>query len=420
MRLTKTAVERLPLPETGQKLVWDDVLKGFGVRLTRGSRSYVVESRVDGRTRRVTLGAHGVLTAEQARTRAKKALGAMADGKDPNTEKKAARARSVTLRECMEDYIRDHRGLKQSSIESIRKQVLGKKPRKNIEPAISFKAWADQPVGGITRTKVQAHYRKMAERSPAQANQAFRILRALLNYSRAAYRAADDSPILSVENPVSVLSDAGLWANVDPKRRRVPPERIGAAWALLESLREDPVQTAASRTGADIAAFLLLTGARWGEAAQLTWDRVNLGDGSWHLPDPKNRRAVTLPLSDAACAVLGARADYHDSVYVFPARAAGGYIHDARRTFERLSEVAGGRVSPHDLRRSFRAVAEKCGIELWKTKLLMNHASTDVTIKHYTETGDLRDFKPESDKIGRWIGDAARVAKAPNVVRIRA
>lgn len=422
MRLTKTSVEKLPLPDSGQRIVWDDTLKGFGVRLTPGSRSYVVESRVNGRTRRVTLGAHGVLTADMARKRAQKALVSMTEGKDPNREKKAARARSVTLRECMDDYIRDHADLKASSVAGIRKHIEGNRaPRhKNVRPAINLSAWADLPVASITRDDVQKQYRKMKARSPAQANQAFRVLRSLLNYARAAYRSADDKPILPAENPVSVLSDAGSWAYVPARRRRIAPEKIGTAWALLESLREDPAQTTSSRTGADICAFLLLTGARWSEAAQLTWDRVNVAEGWWFLPDPKNRNSVTLPLNAAARAVLMGRVE-NGSEYVFPGRSGEGHVKEARRTFERLAEVAGNPVSPHDLRRSFRAVADKCGIELWKTKLLMNQVTkTDVTIKHYTETGDLREFAAEAERISTWILTEAHRTAESNVVRLRA
>jgi integrase len=421
MRLNKTAVDALKAPAEGQRFEWDDTLKGFGVRVTPGSKSYVAQSRVNGRTRRVTLGSHTEIACDEARKRAKKALAAMSEDVDPNAEKKIARATSVTLREVTEGYISDHTDLKASSIANIRKHVFGLKPKANGTPALSFKQWVDLPVTTITRDKVQTLYRKMVERSPAQANQKMRVLRALMNYARATYRNADDTPLLP-ENPVAVLSDAKVWARVEPKKRRVPLDKVGVAWTLLAKLRSDEAQAAASRTGADIASFLLLTGCRWSEAAQLTWDRVDLDGASWHLPDPKNRNAVTFPLSSTAVDLLKARVGL-DATYVFPARSRGGYLHSATGTFDKLSEAIGGiAVSAHDMRRTFRAIADRCGIELWKTKALMNHVSIkqDVTLGSYTDLSDLRYLSDDIEKVAKWIANEARIATASNVVKLRA
>ena len=85
-----------------------------------------------------------------------------------------------------------------------------------------------------------------------------------------------------------------------------------------------------------------------------------------------------------------------------------------------VSEIAGLHLSPHDLRRTFRAVAGECGIELWKTKLLLNHVSTDVTIVNYTETSDLRYLAPEVERIAAWIERQAALAGAGNVLRMTA
>ena len=83
MRLTKTLVERVPVPAVGQAFYRDDLLLGFAVRVTAsGVRSFVVEKRIDGKVRRQTLGRFGVLTVEQARREAQKFLGQVATGRD--------------------------------------------------------------------------------------------------------------------------------------------------------------------------------------------------------------------------------------------------------------------------------------------------------------------------------------------------
>jgi|SRR5262245_52087723 len=77
MKLDKKAIARLALP-TGKTdfIVFDELLPGFGLRL-RGAggqvrKSWVVQYRRAGRSRRLLLGSAEVLSAEQARAAAKK------------------------------------------------------------------------------------------------------------------------------------------------------------------------------------------------------------------------------------------------------------------------------------------------------------------------------------------------------------
>lgn len=405
MKLTKKIIDALPLPSSGQKLIWDDEVKGFGLRLTVAKKTYIVQGRVRGKNteRRISLGEHGVLTAEEARKRARKELAAMLEGTDPVEQNKRAKVQAVTLSKVVEKYLEDRRDLKDSSRADINKH-LGK----------SFTNWAGKPFVEISRDDVLQRFRELSDRSPAQANQAFRILRALMNYARAAYRHGD-MPII-VENPVSILSDAKMWNHVRARSGRIPTEKIGAAWNALQEMRNAPDQSRIGETLADAVSFLLLTGARWSEMAGLTWDRVNLEDGSWYLPDPKNRNPVTFPLPKAAVDILKVR--LQKSGYIFPSRNANGqHISEARGALEKVSTAVGVRVTPHDLRRTFRAIAGECGVEYWKTKLLMGHKmSGDVTITHYTETADLRYLAPESNLIADWIFRQGVIAAAGNVL----
>jgi integrase len=402
MKLTKEMVEKAPLPDKGQTFIWDSELRGFGVRLNPGGRTYIVQSRVKGRTRRVSIGRHGVLTVQEARKKAQTELAKMLNGVDPVMEKAKEEAFSMTLRKLSEQYISDRRDLKKTSIKDIHKHIM-----------TSFATWADRPAVEITRDKVAVLFRELSEKGPAQANQAFRILRALLNYAKAAYR-PDGKPII-LENPVDILSDAKLWNRIQPRSGRVPTNKVGVAWNTIQAEREAPGQSIISRTLADIAAFLLLTGARWSEAAGLTWDRVNLDEKWWYLPDPKNRNPVTLPLSDVAVEILSARP--RTGTFVFPKRSGAGHVVDGRGIMSKISEAAGVQLSAHDLRRTFRAVAGECGIELYKCKLLMNHRlSGDVTINSYTETSDIRYLAPEINQIAEWIQRQGVIASKENVV----
>ena len=93
MRITKRLLDSIK-PTHDDHFVWDDMLIGFGVRVqATGAMSYVVKYRAgSGRgapTRRVTIGRVGTLTPDEARTVARKTLGAVAHGTDPAALKAA-------------------------------------------------------------------------------------------------------------------------------------------------------------------------------------------------------------------------------------------------------------------------------------------------------------------------------------------
>ena len=75
-RLTKRVVDAAQTTDA-DVFVWDSELPGFGMRVKKsGAKSFFVQYRnKNGRSRRLTLGRYGILTAEEARTEAKLALG---------------------------------------------------------------------------------------------------------------------------------------------------------------------------------------------------------------------------------------------------------------------------------------------------------------------------------------------------------
>src|SRR4249920_3441214 len=71
MKLTDFSIRALQPPETGSRIVYDDALPGFGVRITEtGTKSYVL---THGRRRqRETLGRVGIISLADARHEAKR------------------------------------------------------------------------------------------------------------------------------------------------------------------------------------------------------------------------------------------------------------------------------------------------------------------------------------------------------------
>ncbi len=410
-KLTKKSVEGFAAPAAGDKkrnqiIYWDNELRGFGVRVTvSGERSYIVQGRANGKTRRVTLGAHGRITCDEARKMARSELVKMDNGIDPSIEKKRVKTLSVTLRDVATDYCKTRRTKKGGALTAKTVRDIERHVKSN------FGDWADKPIVNITSEMCRDRFEDMSKRSEAQANQAFRILRALLNFS-----IDEENPRL---NPVRTLSKKSLWNPNKARATRIPLDRVGAVWNALMEKRASSALLQAGQTGVDIIAFLLLTGCRWSEAAQLTWEHVNLEAGTWHLPDPKNHNPVTLPLSAPLRAMLEARPRVEGNDYVFPGRS-DSYYRDARYTMQEVSKVAGLHLTPHDLRRTFIAIGVELKIEMWKLKLLTNHVSKgDVTLDHYTEKNNLSYLSGEAEQIAAWIVQQGAIAAAGNVIQLR-
>jgi hypothetical protein len=99
MKLTKSIVDKAEIPIDKDQIFYrDGELKGFALRVTSsGSKSFVVETLINNKVKRMTLGKYGSLTVEQARNEAKKLLGKIATDIDPIAARKEERIKSITL-----------------------------------------------------------------------------------------------------------------------------------------------------------------------------------------------------------------------------------------------------------------------------------------------------------------------------------
>src|SRR5262245_54217805 len=111
LKLDKETVDGLALVQgRDEDIAWDLDLEGFGLRLRRGAkgqrRTYVVQYRVKGCTRRITLGTTARLTLAQAREGARKLLARVSLGEDPQGDKATRRAQAErTFRKVVDVYL---------------------------------------------------------------------------------------------------------------------------------------------------------------------------------------------------------------------------------------------------------------------------------------------------------------------------
>ena len=103
---------------------WDRELKGFGVRAyPGGGRVYVAQARGPKGPRRVTVGRHGVLNAEEAKRRAALIIARVKAGEDPVPEPLAAKLAQgprVTDIDGAWQTLRERAGLKGVRLHDLR------------------------------------------------------------------------------------------------------------------------------------------------------------------------------------------------------------------------------------------------------------------------------------------------------------
>lgn len=413
VRLTKSYIDKLVAPQSGYDMHWDKTVKGYGLRVSReGKKTFIAMGRVKGKLVQFTLGPYGVLTEDAARKRAQKVLQDMREGIDPRDVQKQDDAMKVTLQQVCDAYVARPGKLKASSKDTIERHVR-----------TTFAAWAGKPIISITEDMCKARYREMLTKglrgkggAPGQANQAFSVLGALINYASRQYKRADGTPVVTL-NPAEVLKDDRV--RLKPRTSRIPDSKVGAVWSSLRKWRSETANRE-TRASLDLVSFLLLTGCRLSEGNSLRWEQVNLDDAHWHLPDPKNSNEVFLPLAEQAVALLKLRRDEVAGEFVFPSWSKAGHIMDPRDVMKKVSEVAGVKLTNHDLRRTFTNISLRCcRIEKFRTDLLTNHLTRDVTAEHYFDTTNLQWLAPEAQMIADWLDQQAAIADSENVERLR-
>ncbi|GFO60968.1 integrase [Geomonas silvestris] len=441
IHITKGAVDRLENPESGRVDYFDDVLKGFGVRVTKTGKTYYALGRVNGKQVPVKIGTTDKVAAEEARRTAKGILADMVRGQDPNEEKRQVQAKAeaarkaeeaqksqmVTLEDALDSYI-EHRKLKPKTRDGYRQMFR-----------LHLSDWLQIPVGEITGAMVGKRHTEIAngkrrraalnttatkrdgkvsiekvevtdsQKREASADGTMRVLRAVLNFTF-----GDDEDLGIVRpNPVRALSRKKAWYKV-PRRRRLVKNSDLPAWNKAVLALDNPIAR-------DYLLFLLYTGLRRNEAARLQWAQVDFDERSFTILDTKNKVPHTLPLSDFLFRLLeerklGLRIELEAaqealeaslvssepltkkqrqtirnrvalagsrlaSPFVFPGEGKSGHIVEPQRAIDEVIQATGIVFSCHDLRRTFTTIAESLDLSKYSLKALLNHKqqSDDVT-----------------------------------------
>lgn len=378
-RLTKRSVEGLEIADQ-DFLVWDRDVCGFGVRVyPSGKKTYVVQYRSGRRTRRVTIGQHGVLTAEEARTEARQMLASVARGQDPSAIRHARRHAPTIGGLCdrfLEQYVDQH--CKPTTARDYRSII-----RRFIRPQLGPIAIAE-----ITRADVVAFHHRLRE-TPYQANRAASMLSKLFNMAEDwGLRPAGSNPARRIKK----------FREEEKKRYLSDDEQVRLGQTLSDALEDGSESIYA------VSAVLLLiyTGCRLGEILTLRWEYVT----SHHLelPDSKTGRR-RIPLPREAYDILAELPREPGNPFVILGDVPGQRLVNLQKPWNRIRKRAGIEdVRMHDLRHTYASVAMKDGIDPFTLKEILGHKNLTTTLR-YAHLAD--------DAVQRAAGSvAARLARA--------
>jgi integrase len=365
--ITIRAVQALKPGET----IWDaghnEAVRGFGIRRQRGDAVYVIKYRVFGRQRFVTIGRHGSpWTPETARREAKRLLGLVASGKDPQTEKAEARAKAAdTLGKVADDYLKyAKKKQKPRSYAETKRHLL-----------INWKPLHVASVFHLHRRHIAARLAQIeTERGAVSAARARAALSAMFNWAMREGFEIPANPVFGTNRPTEPKS----------RQRVLTDDELAEIWATC---RDDD--------HGRIIKLLALTGQRRDEIGGMRWSEIDEDKKLWTIPGSrtKNHREHMVPLSDFALALVAASPRRIDRDYVFgngprrngdDQRGFSGWSK-AKATLDQRILEARQQTDPkakrlpwrlHDLRRTCAIVmADRLGVLPYIVEAVLNHIS---------------------------------------------
>ena len=422
-RITKRLVDSVQ-PRDAEYTIWDNALTGFGLRVRpSGAKSYVIVYRAGtGRkapVRKVTLGAVGKLTPDDARKLAERALGSVAYGKDPAIDRAQDRE-GLTVKELIDAFLDDHATLKLKPTSASRYRHL-------------LRSWVAPELGStkadsLSRTAVARVHAQM-KRKAVSANRMLGAVSSMYSFAQRRGLVPEGlNPASRIEKYSERRRERFLTtkelARIGDALREA--ETKGIPWEVDETqpnAKHIPKQEKNRRTVFGLLPtaairLLLFSGCRLREILDLKWEYVDIERGVLLLPDSKTGRR-TVVLNAPALAVLASLPRL--GPYVVPADDPKRPRHDLKRVWSAVSRRAGlTGVRLHDLRHTYASFGAGGGLGLPIIGKLLGHSQAATTSRYAHLDNDplRRASETIAGQIAAAMGDAP-AAKSAKVVRLR-
>jgi integrase len=356
MHLNNGSIDVLT-PQEADFFVWDDELRGFGIRVwPSGQKTFVAQYRKAGRVRRLKIGRYGPLKAEDARKLAKAALGDVAHGEDPAAAVQAEN-RAPTLAAVIDRFLKVHgKHLKPASLDSYTRVL-----NVHVRPRLGTRK-----IGDVSRADIAELHEDMDE-TPYQANRTLAALSKLFNLAEVwEYRADGSNPCKKIRR----------YAEHE-KQRFLTPEELQRLAAVLATHKNQSV--------ANAIRLLILTGCRKSEILKLKWDDI----GGEHITIWESKTGKRLvAMTDEIRAILLAipRSNSNPHVIVgecFDAEGNGTHYDNLNNAWRRIrtkAKLEGVRI--HDLRHTYASHTLAGGESLASIRELLGHKQIKTTMRY--------------------------------------
>jgi integrase len=355
-RLTDQAVRAMPAPASGNKILYDSEIPGFGVRTTSaGAKSFVLNYRASGRERRITIGSWPSWTVSAARDRAKELRREVDIGNDPLAERGAARQAPTVddlARRYREEYLPTKRASSAAEDATMLRQYIEKQRLGGLR------------VDAVRRADIETLHRAISKETPTRANRVLALVSKMFSLAVTWEWRAD--------NPCH-----GIKKNAETKRERyLSPDELRR---LTSALAAHPYQSSANAVR-----LLLLTGARRAEVLGAKWSEIDFNAGVWMKPANRTKagKLHRIPLSAPAQQLLLEMRGQATGEMLFPGRR--GERQTTLKTFWhgicRTAELPGLRL--HDLRHTFASHLASGGQSLLVIGQLLGHADISTTQRY--------------------------------------
>jgi len=370
--LTDLVIRKAKAPASGRAQLLDAKVSGLVFRVTAsGVRTWSVLYRIHGERRRLTLGpyrpedgAGDGLTLAEARAKARKVLRDVADGRDPQAEKLAARTEALRAGATFADVA--ERWLSSSAADEWRPKTKAEFSR--IVRVELVPVFGDLAPEAVTKAHIRTLYDRIAKRAESTAKHTLAILRLFYRW------AAEVDHV----DTVPVFPRRDTQSN---KRDRVLEEgELRTIWTALDG---GGVMGEAFR-------LMLVTGQRRGEVLSMRWADVTEEKGGsvwWTIPAERHKggREHRVPLTAPAVESLKRlHALTGSGPWVFPsprAKAKVPFVGNPQKAADRLWKATGlkGSAHVHDLRRTASTYMARLGVSRMVIGRVLGHADSDVT-----------------------------------------